>query len=276
MKQQLLLLLLLPVAVAFSACDNYGKKISVGQSEVYYKGEGVTPQDAEKTGAFLLQKELISKDKQSSAQVIKEGNTYVVRLVMAHKEVDPALKLNFWKLQSDLSKEVFNGADARFALTDDHFDNEELLDPVNTFAMGRATVFYDSGAFKKDAISNLANFFKEQELLSEEKEANMFVRKEDNIPVIRVVYDKAFMEANEEQVLPVFGYLQHLIQTNYPAFKTARIWLTTQAYQDFKKIPELSADEVARFENAGGDEAATTGSNASPTNNAGEAATPQP
>lgn len=250
MKKRLLFTLLLPAAMVISSCENYGKKLSVGESEVFYKGEGVTEKDAEKVGDFLLENKLITKKERSSAQVTKNDGAYLVHLIMDSKKMGPATKLNMWKLQSDLSAEAFGGADARFAFTDDKFNDQEVLDPVSEIKVGKASLVYNSGEFKKTAANDLADFFKEQGFLSGEKPANVFVTKEEEAPVIRIVYDKDFLEENEAKVVPVFGYLQYLIQTNYPAFKKAKLWLTTKNYEDFKKIPKLSEEEIAAFQNS--------------------------
>lgn len=257
------LFLLLPALLALSSCDllnGYGKKVVIGESEVYYKGDGVTEKDAQNVGNFLLENQLISKEKRSSAQVTKKDSTYTVHLIMDAKKMDPSLKLNMWKLQSDLSAEAFNGAAARIAFTDDKFNDEEVLAPVSELKAGKGSVIYNSAEFKPQSISELSEFFKVQGFLTDDKETNLFVTKEEGAPVIRVVYDKEFMQQNEATALPVFGYLQYLIQTNYPAFKTAKIWLTTKNYEDFKTIPDLSQQEIAAFENSQTGSAGSTAS----------------
>jgi hypothetical protein len=251
------LFLLLPVMVAFSSCDDYGKKVAVGESEVFYKGEGVTQKDAEKVGDFLLENKLFDKKQKSSAQVTKDGDTYVVHLVMDAKKMDPGLKLNMWKLQANLSNEVFGGADARFAFTDERLKDQETLGPVAVAKVGNTSVTYDSGDFTKKPMQNLATFLQEKGLLTADKEADILVRKEEGQPMVRIIVNKDYIKENEETVLPVFGYWQYLIQNNLPAFKKATFWLTTTEYADYKKVPGLSDEEVAKFESSQAETAAT-------------------
>jgi hypothetical protein len=245
-----LLLLMLPVLVALTSCDNYGKKLAVGESEIFYKGEGLSEKDAKALGDFLVDHELFDKKRKSSAQLIKEGNKYIVRLVMASKEVDPAVRLNIWKLQTDLSNDVFDGAEAHFALADDRFENEEILEPTSVVKLGMASVIYDSKSFKKDEAQKLVDFFKEQGLFTSDKAADVLLRTEEGSPIIRVIVDKAYLEENKETVMPVFGYWQYLLQNNIEPYKEAKMWLTTTTYEDYKKIPKLSAEEVAALEGA--------------------------
>lgn len=246
-------LLLVPVLLALSSCNlfsDYGKKVSIGQSEIFYKGNGVTKEDAEKVGNFLLENKLITTTKQSSAQVVKDNNAYIVRLIMDTAKMEPGLRLNMWKLQNDLSKQVFNGSDARFAFTNDKFENQDLLPSVNAHYFGKAAVFYDSKEFKGSSIEDLSEFLQKEGLISGEEDANVMVRKENNQSIIRIVYNKDYYQANEQKVDLIMGYLQYLLENNYPAFKDARIWLITKDYQDFKKIALLSKEEVAQLESS--------------------------
>lgn len=245
-----ILLLLLPVVLLFSACDDYGKKVAVGKSEVFYKGEGVTQKDAEKVGDFLLQNKLFDKKQKSSAQVTKDGDTYIVHLVMDSKTMDPGLKLNMWKMQANLSTEVFDGADARFAFTDERLKDQETLSPVAVAKSGKTTITYDSGDFTKKPMQNLAAFLLEKGLLTADKEADILVKKDDENPVVRIIVNKDFIKENEETVMPVFGYWQYLIQHNLPELKKATLWLTTTEFADYKKVPRLTDEDVARFENS--------------------------
>lgn len=251
------LLLLLPVMVALSSCDDYGKKVAVGESEVFYKGEGVTQKDAEKVGDFLVENKLFDKKQKSSAQVTKDGDTYVVHLVMDAKTMDPGLKLNMWKLQADLSKNVFDGSDARFAFTDERLKDQETLSPVAVAKVGKTSVTYDSGDFTKKPMQNLATFLQEKGLLTADKEADILVKKDGEAPVVRIIVNKDYIKENEETVLPVFGYWQYLIQNNLPAFKKATFWLTTTEYADYKKVPVLTDEEVAKFESSQSETTAT-------------------
>lgn len=243
-----LLLLLLPVMVAFSSCDDHGKKITVGKSEVYYKGEGVTQQDAEKAGNFLVENKIITKEQESSAQVTKSDNTYLVHLVMDTAGMDPAVKLNMWKLQADLSKNVFNGADARFAFADDRLKDKEVLGPVAVAKEGNTSITFDSGDFTKKSMESFAQMLLAKGMLTPDKEADILVRKENNVPVVRVIVVEDNIKGNEEAMLPVFGYWQHLTQANVPVLQQSTFWLTTTQYKDYKKVPKLSDDVIASFD----------------------------
>jgi len=122
MKQILLSLL---VAVALTACTNHGKKIEVEgtKGEVYYKGEGVTEDDAKKTGEFLKEQSFFSSGKAASIQIAKEEEGYTVRFVY-DKEIYESMKGAedaFKALAVKISKEVFGGKKVNIALADKSF-----------------------------------------------------------------------------------------------------------------------------------------------------------
>lgn len=119
------IILVLLAAISLSACTNNGKKITVEgtKGEVYYKGDGVTEDDAKKTGNFLKEQSYFSGDKEASVQITKEEGAFIIRFVY-NKEVyeklagaDDAFKL----LAIKASKEVFGGEKVNIALADKSF-----------------------------------------------------------------------------------------------------------------------------------------------------------
>ena len=247
---QKLLLFLLPAVLILSSCNlfnNYGKKVKIGESEVFYKGDGVNEGNAEKAGNFLVKYKLISKKKKSSVQVTNEENTYIVRLILDPKKLDESVKLNMWKLQDDLSQEVFGGKPARFAFTDETFKDLEVLNPVNKIEVGKGSIYYDNSEFKKSEAKKLADFLQEKQYMSEEKEVDVFLSKENDAPVVRLIVDKDKVEENKAAIMSTFSYWQSLIQDEV-LNKKAKIILTTVEYEDFEKVPKLTTEQKEKFE----------------------------
>jgi len=123
-------LLALLVTVGLTACTNNGKKIKVEgtKGEIYYKGEGVTEDDAKKTGQFLKDV-FLTPDKGASIQVTREGDVYTLRFVY-NKEVYDTLKgvdNEFKLLAAKASKEVFGGKKVDIALADKHFKDYKTI-----------------------------------------------------------------------------------------------------------------------------------------------------
>ena len=108
-----ILLLLLPLALVLASCNNYGKKITIGKNEVYYKGDGVTESDAKKLGDFLKKADYFDDSVTKSVQITKQNNAFVVRFVVDKDKIDPnnqTMMNGYWILQDQISEGAFNNA----------------------------------------------------------------------------------------------------------------------------------------------------------------------
>ncbi len=125
------IMLSLLVVVALTACSNHGKKVKIEgtKAEVYYKGDGVTEDDAKKTGEFLKSVSLFNSGKEASVQLTKEGEEYTIRLVYDKdvadtlKGLDDAFKL----IAAQASKEVFGGKKVNIALANKTFKDYKTI-----------------------------------------------------------------------------------------------------------------------------------------------------
>jgi len=125
------IILSLLVVVALTACTNHGKKVKIEgtKGKVFYKGDGVTEDDAKKTGAFLKDQGFFSSEKGASVQVIKEGEAYTMRFVYDKdvadtlKGLDDAFKL----IAAQASKEIFGGKKVNIALANKSFKDYKTI-----------------------------------------------------------------------------------------------------------------------------------------------------
>ena len=119
------IILSLLVVVALTACSNHGKKVKIEgtKGEVFYKGDGVTEDDAKKTGAFLKDQGFFSSEKGASVQVTKEGEEYTMRFVYDKDVYDTLKKVDalFKLVGATASKEVFGGKKVNIALANKSF-----------------------------------------------------------------------------------------------------------------------------------------------------------
>ena len=123
--------LALLVITAMASCTNYGKKIKVEgtKGEVYYKGDGVSEEDAKKTGQFLKDQQFFNNEKGASVQISREGDTYIMRFVY-DKDVYDTLKNvedMFKIVAAQASKEVFNGKKVTIALANKTFKDYKTI-----------------------------------------------------------------------------------------------------------------------------------------------------
>lgn len=152
------IILSLLVAVALTSCSNYGKKIKVDgtKGEVYYKGKGVTENDAKKTGEFLKKEEYFSTGKGASVQLTKEGEEYTLRFVYSKsvydtlKDVDDLFKI----IGARASKEVFGGKKVNIALANDHFKDYKTIPYDEATAKSLDAPVHDDFVFRKDEFDH--------------------------------------------------------------------------------------------------------------------------
>ena len=98
--------------------NQLGKRLTFGKGELYYKAP-VTEAEAQKTGEAMRTVGFFSNDRQTSAQVVKEGNAYQIRLVViAGAEKDPQVE-EFFRSQGETFKALFNQQPVEIHLCDE-------------------------------------------------------------------------------------------------------------------------------------------------------------
>jgi len=119
------------MVATLAACSNHGKKIKVDgtKGEVYYKGDGVTEDDAKKTGEFLKTQGFFTADKGSSVQVTKAGEDYTIRFVYDKKvfETLEGAENAFKMLAIKAAKDLFGGKKVNIALANKSFEDYKTI-----------------------------------------------------------------------------------------------------------------------------------------------------
>ena len=135
MKKILLSLLIL---ISLASCSNHGKKIKVEgtKGEVYYKGDGVTEDDAKKVGKFLKEQSFFSTDRGASVQVTKDGEEYILRFVYDKSVYDTLKGVDnaFKTIAVKASKELFGGKKVNIALASKTFKDFKTISYDEAFA----------------------------------------------------------------------------------------------------------------------------------------------
>ena len=104
-------------------CSDYGKKVSHGYLEVFYK-EGITKEQAQRTVDYLYPIWMDEGDKtrKKSIQLTKSGDSINFRMVT---DLDRLAKIEgddlFHNMCQNLSDSIFNGAPVNLDLTDTKF-----------------------------------------------------------------------------------------------------------------------------------------------------------
>lgn len=114
------------ILVAFLAiwklsASNYGKKIEINSTDLYYTGS-VTKADAQKLGDYLVESEF-ADGRNKSVQLSKRDSVYLFRMVvMEGAEKDSTNDITFEAMAITLSWNVFNNAPVELEACDDRFN----------------------------------------------------------------------------------------------------------------------------------------------------------
>ncbi len=121
------IILFIVLAVGISACTNYGKKVTIEgtKGEVYYKGDGVTKEDAEKLGNYL-KKDIpyFDNERRKSIQLMKaKDGGYDIHFAVDQKKLEetPDAIESFTQIGAALSIDVYNNQPVNIFLTDSKF-----------------------------------------------------------------------------------------------------------------------------------------------------------
>jgi len=124
LNMQSLLGLCILASFTMIACNSYGKKLSFGKNEVYYKGDA-TEADAQKLGSYLKEGDKYFDEHTAFAvQVERHGSVYTTRLVVDNTKIKSASDIEekrYEFIPEELSKNVFNGLPVTVEITDNHF-----------------------------------------------------------------------------------------------------------------------------------------------------------
>ena len=125
MKKMIRLFIVLPLLLAAGlvACTNYGKKVSHGHLEVFYK-DGVSEEQAQKTADLLYEADVAAGNNTSvkkSIQLVKDNDGFCFRMVVDKEKMEKLPDDGFFAIGSVLSDSIFNNSPVKVDLTDNHF-----------------------------------------------------------------------------------------------------------------------------------------------------------
>jgi len=250
-----ILFFLLPFTVLVSSCNlfnDYGKKYKVNdKSSVYYKGDGVTEADAKKLGDYLLQGQYFDTKTDKAVQITKDGDTYVLHFVVDKDKLEKNKDAvgTFWRLQYNISEDVFNEKPTKIILADDKLKDVQTVGGIVKYNVkGKNDIFYNDDDFKKSDIESLGKLMVDQGYFDGTGEKQIYVTKEDGTNMVRFIVNKDAVQTNIDSYLPVYEYVQFLIKDNVFNGKNTSMLLTSTAFEDFQKVPEITVDQKNQIE----------------------------
>lgn len=249
------LFFLLPFTLLAGSCNlfnDYGKKYKVNdKSSVYYKGDGVTEADAKKLGDYLLQGQYFDTKTDKAVQITKDGDTYVLHFVVDKDKLEKNRDAvgTFWRLQYTISEDVFNEKPIKIILADDHLKDIQPVGGIAKYNVKTGNdIFYNEDDFKKSDIEALGKLMVDQGYFNGTGEKQIYVTKEDGTNMVRFIVNKEAVQTNIDSYLPVYEYVQFLIKDHVFNGKNTSMLLTSPAYEDFQKVPEITAEQKDQIE----------------------------
>jgi hypothetical protein len=109
------------------SCNNYGKKLKYGNSEVYYT-TNVTEDLAKKLGDYLEKAQFFQADRRISVQLDKAADTFLFRMVVKKDFVNNPDYIESGKTSiTELSKNVFDNKPVLVHFCDDHLKTVRII-----------------------------------------------------------------------------------------------------------------------------------------------------
>jgi len=103
-----------------------GKKYTLNDKHhVYYKGDGVTEDDAKKVGTYLTGIGLFGADNEMDVQIKaeKNSNDINIRFIVDKDKVTPQIENSFLSIGNDMAAKIYPDKTLHLILTDTHFDD---------------------------------------------------------------------------------------------------------------------------------------------------------
>ncbi len=123
MKIVSFLLLCIFSVMGLTSCDSYGKKVSKGPVDVYYK-DGIQEGEAQHTADFLAMVDRTQNNNttaKKSFQLCKKNDTVCIRMVAVKEKLAGVADMAFYAIGNMVSDSVFAGKPVNVELTDDKF-----------------------------------------------------------------------------------------------------------------------------------------------------------
>lgn len=103
-----------------------GKKYTVNDKHhIYYKGDGLTEEDAKKAGTYFTGIGLFTAENEMDVQIEseKDSTDMKVRFIVDKNKVTAEAENAFRNIGNDLAAKLYPGKTLHIILTDDHFDD---------------------------------------------------------------------------------------------------------------------------------------------------------
>ncbi|AXG68138.1 hypothetical protein KORDIASMS9_00328 [Kordia sp. SMS9] len=225
--------MLLLVTVLAVSCTNFGEMKTFNGTEVYYK-DGITDAQVEKLGKSLIESEFATGETKS-VQFIKEGNTYVFKMVIKDEFLnDASLEKSFQYMPRELSNYMELPVD--FHVCDNQFNTLRVykLKDATKSIMAKATeIRYTKKVMKEDA-EKLRDFLIEYGFSDNTNEKTVELDRENMTYIFKLVLNKRSVE--NQTILSYLTLLKNKLSTDVFSRLPVKIHACDEFMNTFKEI----------------------------------------
>ncbi|HMO12651.1 MAG TPA: hypothetical protein PKD64_09760 [Pirellulaceae bacterium] len=192
--------LILLIVVAGCSPD-YGKKVVFNGTEIFYDGNTVKLEDAERLGRFL-EAEDFTDGSTKSIQLVKKSDKWQFRMVIKNEYLDDndylAVISAFGR---QVSASVFDGADVEIHLCDSTLNTKKVVEAADwgrSISADGTEIYFDGAEVTESDAQNLANYLRESGFIDGAKKS-VRLSKYGNVWQFHMVTAEQFFEDAEFQ-----------------------------------------------------------------------------
>lgn len=233
------------MAVSLAACTNYGKKVSSGNVEVYYK-DGISEKEAQQTADLLYDGLKTSggdlKDKKSIQLTRGMKDTINFRMVVNKEKLKQVKDVVFSRMANALSSAVFKDLPVNVELTNDKFETFHTIyyaaiESGDGSEAGKATAgnieVYMKGGVTQEQADQLAVFLNNEVGEPDHTISFSFSKSEDGIYLVQMVSDRAKADDLTDHDLKLMA---NRISINVLESAALNFELTDETFTAFKSV----------------------------------------
>ena len=243
--QKTKILVAILVLIGFSSCNDYGKKVTKGHVETYYK-DGITEDQAKRVAEVMYNIDEVANNPkiEKSYQVCKKNDTVCFRMVVADKETAKALGDDpFIAIGNIISDSVFNGAPVNVDLTNDHFESIKFIPYKKAdtkVVQGHIETFYKDGITEDQAKKTADLMYNIDEAANNDKVQKSFQlsKKNDSVCLSMVVNEEKAKTVADISFIVIANMVSDSVFNGAPV----NMSLTNDKFESLKYLPYKKVD----------------------------------
>lgn len=238
------ILLAVLVSIAFTSCNDYGKKVVKGNVETYYK-DGITEDQAKRAAEVMYNLDDAGPNAKvdKSYQLCKKNDTVCFRMVVNEEKVKSIDDISFMAIANMISDSVFKGAPVNMDLTNNTFKSIKYIPYKKSdkkVAFGHVETYYKDGITEDQAKKTAEVMFNIDEAAHNEKVQKSFqlCKKNDSVCLCMVV------DEERAKAIPDISFIAIANMVSDSVFNGAPVNmdLTNNGFKSVRYIPYKKVD----------------------------------